>query len=202
MTSGRIRNHDPMPSFPDDFLWGTATSAYQIEGSPPPTGRACPSGTRSPTPRAKILTGETGTSPATTTADGEQDLDLLAEIGCTGYRFSISWPRILPEAPVRSKAGAGLLRQVGRRVGGSWHQGLPTPVSLGPPAGPAGQRRLVRPRHRSRFRGLRPDRRPNASVTGTAAFITLNEPSVHTRSSAMSPACTHRDCTTWRGCSR
>ena len=59
VTSGRIRNHDPYAFVPGRLPLGAATSAYQIEGSPPPTARAPPSGTRSRTP-GKILTGETG----------------------------------------------------------------------------------------------------------------------------------------------
>jgi beta-glucosidase len=46
--------------FPDGFLWGAATAAYQIEGSPLADGALPATGTASPTPRARIANGDTG----------------------------------------------------------------------------------------------------------------------------------------------
>ncbi len=85
-----------MPHFPQDFLWGTATSSYQIEGSPDADGKGASIwDTFSHTP-GKILTGETGDVACDHYRRWESDLDLLTEVGCNAYRFSISWPRILP----------------------------------------------------------------------------------------------------------
>ena len=88
---------EPMPRFPDGFLWGTATSSYQIEGSPDADGKG-PSiwDTFSHLP-GKIATGETGDVACDHYRRADSDLDLLTEVGCNAYRFSISWPRILPE---------------------------------------------------------------------------------------------------------
>ncbi len=84
------------PKFPSTFVWGTATSAYQIEGSPTADGKG-PSiwDTFAHTP-GKVLGGQTGDVACDHYRRLESDLDLLPEIGCNAYRFSISWPRILP----------------------------------------------------------------------------------------------------------
>ena len=53
--------------FPEGFVWGAATAAYQIEGAARRTAAAPPSGTPSPGPRARCTTATPATSPATTT---------------------------------------------------------------------------------------------------------------------------------------
>jgi beta-glucosidase len=84
-------------TFPADFLWGTATSAYQIEGAPHEDGRA-PSiwdvFTRSP---GAIEDHSTGDVACDHYHRWHEDLDLLQELGVDAYRFSIAWPRILPD---------------------------------------------------------------------------------------------------------
>lgn len=86
-----------MTSFPRDFLWGAATSAYQIEGSPLADG-AGPSIWH----RFAHTPGRTRDSAHADVACDhyrrwEEDLDLLAQLGLTSYRFSIAWARVLPE---------------------------------------------------------------------------------------------------------
>ena len=85
-----------MRRFPDGFLWGVATSAYQIEGSPHADGRG-PSiwDTYSHTP-GKIDGGDTGDVAADHYRRWREDVDLIASLGANAYRFSISWPRIYP----------------------------------------------------------------------------------------------------------
>jgi beta-glucosidase len=87
---------EPFPMFPLDFLWGTATAAFQIEGSLDIDGRG-PSiwDTFCKTP-GKILTGENADIADDHYARWESDLDLMAELGVNAYRFSISWSRVLP----------------------------------------------------------------------------------------------------------
>jgi beta-glucosidase len=93
--------------FPEDFLWGSATSSYQIEGAVDVDGRG-PSiwDTFCATP-GKVANGDTGAVACDHYHRYIEDIDLMREIGLDAYRFSIAWPRILPQG--RGKVnGAGL----------------------------------------------------------------------------------------------
>ncbi|MFJ4617908.1 GH1 family beta-glucosidase [Streptomyces sp. NPDC088812] len=83
-------------SFPSAFLWGAATSAYQIEGAVREDGRT-PSiwDTFSHTP-GKTAGGETGDIAVDHYHRYRDDVALMAELGLSAYRFSISWPRVQP----------------------------------------------------------------------------------------------------------
>ncbi|MFG1703323.1 GH1 family beta-glucosidase [Nonomuraea sp. M3C6] len=85
-----------MPAFPENFLWGTATAAYQVEGAWDEDGRG-PSiwDTFSHTP-GLVANGDTGDVACDHYHRLEEDLDLLAGLGVGAYRFSISWPRVQP----------------------------------------------------------------------------------------------------------
>jgi len=85
-----------MRPFPDGFLWGTATAAYQIEGAHDADGRA-PSiwDTFAHTP-GKVRDGDTGDVACDHYHRFRDDVALMAELGLDAYRFSISWPRVLP----------------------------------------------------------------------------------------------------------
>lgn len=82
--------------FPPDFVLGAATAAYQIEGGASEGGRG-PSiwDTFSHTP-GKTAQGATGDIAADHYHCVETDLDLMASLGLNAYRFSISWPRVMP----------------------------------------------------------------------------------------------------------
>ncbi|MGJ9426009.1 GH1 family beta-glucosidase [Nesterenkonia halotolerans] len=82
--------------FPEDFLLGSATASYQVEGAFDVGGRG-PSiwDTFSKTP-GKVLNGDTGDVAVDHYHRVEEDLDLMAELGLEAYRFSIAWPRIQP----------------------------------------------------------------------------------------------------------
>jgi beta-glucosidase len=83
-------------SFPDGFIWGTATSAYQIEGAVSEDGRG-----RSIWDTFAHTPGKIGDR---TTADRandhyhryKEDIGLIRELGVKAYRFSIAWPRVFP----------------------------------------------------------------------------------------------------------
>ncbi len=83
-------------NFPEGFLWGVATAAYQIEGAVDEDGRS-PSiwDTFSHTP-GKVLHGDTGDIACDHYHRLEEDLALLENLGVKGYRFSVAWPRIQP----------------------------------------------------------------------------------------------------------
>lgn len=85
-------------TFPDDFMWGAATAAYQIEGAVDEDGRG-PSiwDTFSRRPSA-VLRGDTGDIACDHYHRWEEDLDLLADLGVDSYRFSVAWPRVMPSA--------------------------------------------------------------------------------------------------------
>jgi beta-glucosidase len=83
-------------NFPNDFLWGTATAAYQIEGAVEEDGRGRSIwDTFSHTP-GKVLHGDTGDIACDHYHRLDEDLDLLAKLGAKAYRFSVAWPRIQP----------------------------------------------------------------------------------------------------------
>jgi beta-glucosidase len=93
-------------AFSDDFVWGVATSAYQIEGAHDVDGRA-PSiwDTFCRRPGA-IDNADTGDVACDHYHRWQEDLDLVTQLGVDAYRFSIAWPRILPE-------GTGAVNQKG-----------------------------------------------------------------------------------------
>ncbi|KOU54305.1 GH1 family beta-glucosidase [Streptomyces sp. WM6378] len=82
--------------FPSDFLWGAATSAYQIEGAAAEDGRT-PSiwDTFSHTP-GRTAGGDTGDIAVDHYHRMREDVALMTELGLTSYRFSVSWSRVQP----------------------------------------------------------------------------------------------------------
>jgi len=85
-----------MSHFPDNFVWGTSTSSYQIEGAHNKDGKG-PSiwdgFTKIP---GKIANGHTGDMATNHYHLFQEDVNLLKQIGVNAYRFSISWPRLVP----------------------------------------------------------------------------------------------------------
>jgi beta-glucosidase len=83
--------------FPKDFVWGTATSAYQIEGAVNEDGRG-----RSIWDTFSHTPGKTEDSTTGDRANEhyhryKEDIGLIKELGARAYRFSIAWPRVFPE---------------------------------------------------------------------------------------------------------
>lgn len=83
-------------SFPKDFLWGTATSAHQIEGAWADDGKGVNTWDRFEQEPGRILNGDTAQVACDHYHRWSEDLSLIREIGFGAYRFSISWARILP----------------------------------------------------------------------------------------------------------
>jgi len=81
-------------TFPEGFLWGAATAAYQIEGAPDTDGKG-PSiwDTFSHTP-GKVFHGDTGDVACDSYNRFPEDIALLKRLGAGAYRFSLSWPRV------------------------------------------------------------------------------------------------------------
>jgi beta-glucosidase len=94
-----------MRRFPEGFLWGTATASYQIEGAVDEDGRGKSIwDTFSHTP-GKIYRGDTGDVACDHYHRFRDDVALMKELNLNAYRFSVAWPRVLPEGdgPVNEK---------------------------------------------------------------------------------------------------
>ena len=92
--------------FPKDFIWGAATSAYQVEGSTKADGRGISIWDTFSALPWTIVDHSSGEPAADHYRLREEDLDLMASLGLGAYRFSIAWPRIIP-------LGSGAVNQRG-----------------------------------------------------------------------------------------
>jgi beta-glucosidase len=87
----------PEARFPPGFLWGAATSAYQIEGSPLADGAGPSNWHRFAHTPGNVLHGDTGDLACDHYRRSGEDVALMAALGLNAYRFSISWSRVLPQ---------------------------------------------------------------------------------------------------------
>ena len=85
------------PRFPDGFLWGASTSAYQIEGAPLADGAGPSIWQRFTHSPGLTANGDTGDVACDHYNRWRDDVALMRELGLNAYRFSISWSRVLPE---------------------------------------------------------------------------------------------------------
>lgn len=96
----------PEISFPKDFVWGSATSAYQIEGAHEAGGKGPHIWDVFAHTPGKTARGENGDRACDHYNRYPEDIDLMADIGLQAYRFSIAWSRIQPD-------GKGAVNQEG-----------------------------------------------------------------------------------------
>lgn len=82
--------------FPDNFTWGSATAAYQIEGAANADGRLPSIWDVFCQVPGSVRNGDTGDIADDHYHRMDEDLDLMAALGLPSYRFSVSWPRIVP----------------------------------------------------------------------------------------------------------
>jgi beta-glucosidase len=105
-----VAEHHPEPqlglTFPDGFTWGAATSAYQIEGAAKEDGRGDSVWDTFCREPGRVRDGDTGEVAADHYHRYPSDLDLMKDLGLHSYRFSIAWPRVIPD-------GAGPVNQRG-----------------------------------------------------------------------------------------
>lgn len=93
-------------SFPKNFTWGAATASYQVEGAAEADGRGPSIWDRFCRKPGAVYDGHTGDIACDHYHRMEADVALMREIGLQAYRFSIAWPRILPE-------GTGAINEAG-----------------------------------------------------------------------------------------
>lgn len=108
--------------FPENFYWGVATSAFQIEGAVSEDGRKPSIWDTFSEQTGSILNNDTARTACDHYHRWPEDLDLVARMGFNSYRFSVSWPRVLPD-------GRGLVNAKGldfydRLVDGILERGL------------------------------------------------------------------------------
>lgn len=94
------------PQFPPHFLFGTATAAFQIEGSPDADGKGKSIWDVFTHTPGKIRNGENADTACHSYRHPQRDIALMSELGLNAYRFSIAWSRVLPE-------GRGQINQKG-----------------------------------------------------------------------------------------
>ena len=82
--------------FPENFIWGAATASYQIEGGWDKHGKGESIWDRFSHTPGKVNNGDTGDVANDHYRLWKKDIRLMKQIGLQAYRFSISWPRILP----------------------------------------------------------------------------------------------------------
>lgn len=83
--------------FPKGFVWGAATAAYQIEGAANEDGRGESIWDRFSHTPGNVLNGDTGDVADDHYHRWPQDVALMQSLGLKAYRFSIAWPRIIPD---------------------------------------------------------------------------------------------------------
>ncbi|MCB0125545.1 MAG: family 1 glycosylhydrolase, partial [Caldilineaceae bacterium] len=93
-------------AFPQEFLWGAATAAYQIEGAWQEDGKGESIWDRFTHTPGKIIDGSTGDVACDHYHRWQDDIALLKSLNIQAYRFSIAWPRVLP-------VGRGQVNQAG-----------------------------------------------------------------------------------------
>jgi beta-glucosidase len=98
---------EPSRTFPADFVWGAATAAYQIEGAVDADGRGESIWDRFSATPGKVRNAETGAIACDFYNRYPEDVQLIRSLGLDAFRFSIAWPRVLPEGRGRVNA-AGL----------------------------------------------------------------------------------------------
>jgi beta-glucosidase len=91
----------PSYCFPADFVWGAATSAYQIEGSPLADGAGSSIWERFAHTPGMMANGDHGDVACDHYHRYKEDVQLMRALGLQSYRFSIAWARVLPEGTGR-----------------------------------------------------------------------------------------------------
>ena len=97
---------------PEGFVWGVGSAAYQIEGGADADGRGRSIwDVFSHTP-GRVAGGDTGDVACDHYHRWAEDLDLLRDLGIPAYRFSVAWPRVMPDGRTVNQAGIDFYRRL------------------------------------------------------------------------------------------
>ena len=150
--------------FPPGFVWGMGTAAYQIEGAWNEDGRGLSiwdtysgSGEYAANPGHEVP-GDTGEVACDHYHHMKEDVKLMKDLGLKHYRFSIAWPRLLPQGTLAGGINPKGVAFYHSLIDELRANGIePYPVSLGPAAGLAEEhaQRLAGPFNRAALQGLR-----------------------------------------------
>lgn len=84
-------------AFPKGFIWGVASASYQVEGATREDGRGESIWDRYCTLPGRVANGDTGDMACDHYHRYKEDVALMKQLGIQGYRFSIAWPRVMPQ---------------------------------------------------------------------------------------------------------
>ena len=84
-------------AFPPDFVWGAATASYQIEGATNEDGRSESVWDRFAATPGKVRNGDSGAVACDFYHRYRDDIALMGELGLDAFRFSVAWPRVIPD---------------------------------------------------------------------------------------------------------
>jgi len=114
--------------YPEDFVWGAATAAFQIEGAADRDGRGESIWDRFCRVPGAVAGGDTGDIACDHYRLWESDLDLLSDMNVRSYRFSVAWPRIFPRG--KGAVNPQGLDFYGRLIDGLLERGIRPAVTL------------------------------------------------------------------------
>ncbi|MFJ2032090.1 GH1 family beta-glucosidase [Streptosporangium sp. NPDC087985] len=105
MTTQETQIQTPDLVFPTDFVWGAATSAYQIEGAVSEDGRGRSIWDTFVKQPGRVVNGEHADVAIDHYHRYRDDVRMMADLGLGAYRFSVSWPRVQPDGsgPINAK---------------------------------------------------------------------------------------------------
>lgn len=89
--------HDKLKPFPSEFMWGSASAAYQVEGAWDEDGKGPSNWDQFVRIPGKTFKGTTGDTAVDHYHRYREDVRLMAEMGLKAYRFSVAWTRIFPK---------------------------------------------------------------------------------------------------------
>ncbi len=93
-------------AFPENFIWGTATASFQIEGAAYEDGKSLSIWDVFCKTPEKVFDGHTGDTACDHYHRYKEDVEIMSELGLHAYRFSFAWPRLIPN-------GSGAVNQKG-----------------------------------------------------------------------------------------
>ncbi|WP_017380502.1 GH1 family beta-glucosidase [Paenisporosarcina sp. TG-14] len=101
-----------MSQFNKEFIFGTATSSYQVEGGFNEGGRSLSIWDTFSRIPGKVFNGDTGDVAIDHYNRYKDDVQLIKELGVDSYRFSIAWPRIFPQEGVYNEEGMNFYKSL------------------------------------------------------------------------------------------